>query len=164
MSIETVISALLALQLLVTFSDAEITIHPVRVPWKLNAAGFTSETLTEMFQDDIRTIVLNSRGAHETAPEGMVERNLAEAIAEVLHLETPIQAIRAMLGQVTYEVSIEFVHIKGNLFLETRIVTLPIGRAIHKISPVDKASDSRDHGGRGEVGDASGRSSYSDQV
>jgi tetratricopeptide (TPR) repeat protein len=137
MSIETVISTLVALQLLVTFSDAEITIHPVQVPWKLEASGFTSETLTEVFQDDIRTIVLNSRGAHETAPEGMVERNLAEAIAEVLHLEAPIQAMRDLLGQVTYEVSVEFVQIEGDLFLESRIVTLPMGRAINKRSPVD---------------------------
>ena len=82
-----------------------------------------------MLQDDIQTIVLNSRGAHETAPEGIIERNLAETIAEVLHLEAPIQEIRGILGQVTYEVSIDFVHIGDNLFLETRIVTLPVGRA-----------------------------------
>ena len=84
MSIETVIGTVLALQLLVTFSDAEITLRPVGAPWQLESAGFTSETLTEMLQDDIQTIVLNSRGAHETAPEGIIERNLAEAIAEGL--------------------------------------------------------------------------------
>jgi tetratricopeptide (TPR) repeat protein len=138
MSLETVIGALLALQLLVTFSDAEITLHPVGASWKLETAGFTSETLTEMLQDNIQTIVLNSRGAHETAPEGIIERNLAEAIAEVLHLEAPIQAIRGLLGQVTYEVSTDFVHIGGNLFLETRIVTVPVGRTIHKRTAVDE--------------------------
>ena len=138
MSIETVIGTVLALQLLVTFSDAEITLRPVGAPWQLESAGFTSETLTEMLQDDIQTIVLNSRGAHETAPEGIIERNLAETIAEVLHLEAPIQEIRGMLGQVTYEVSIDFVHIGDNLFLETRIVTLPVGRALHKRSQVDQ--------------------------
>ena len=68
MSIETVIGTVLALQLLVTFSDAEITLRPVGAPWQLESAGFTSETLTEMLQDDIQTIVLNSRGAHEKAP------------------------------------------------------------------------------------------------
>jgi hypothetical protein len=163
MSIETVIGTVLALQLLVTFSDAEITLRPVGAPWQLESAGFTSETLTEMLQEDIQTIVLNSRGAHETAPEGIIERNLAETIAEVLHLEAPIQEIRGILGQVTYEVSIDFVHIGDNLFLETRIVTLPVGRALHKRSQGPR-SDSRGHRGRGEVGDASGRSSYSDQV
>ena len=137
MSIETVISTLVALQLLVTFSDAEITIHPVRVPWKLEHSGFTSETLTEMFQDDIRTIVLNSGGTHETAPEGIVGRNLAEAIAEALHLEAPIQAVRSFMGQVSHEVSIEFVHIEGNLFLESRIISQPIGRAVRERKLVD---------------------------
>ena len=127
--------------------------------------GISSETLTEMLQDNIQTIVLNSRGAHETAPEGMIERNLAETIAEVLHLKAPIQEIRGMLGQVTYEVSIDFVRIGDNLFLENSHSHAPSRACItHKEVKSTKIGFSRPSRTPAKWVMRSGRSSYSDQV
>jgi tetratricopeptide (TPR) repeat protein len=135
---EALIGATVALQLLVIFSDAEIEVRPVSVPWTLNAAGLTSEALTEAFRDELRIIVLNSNGTHETAPQGMIDSNLAEALAEVLHLEAPVHEMRNLLGQVTHEVSIEFFHLDNDLYLETRIITLPVGPALHEEHAVDR--------------------------
>ena len=139
MSGEVLIGVLAALQLLWLFSDAEIVLHPVRVPMQLDEAGFSSEALTATLQDDLRTIVLNSRGTHATVPTGIVEKNLAETIAEVLHIEEPMRKARSLLEETTFEVAMEFVTIEDEIFLEARIVRMPYGPSRQEMHAVDPA-------------------------
>lgn len=130
---DPLVGFVLALQLLWLFSDAEIKINSPQVPSELASTGFGSEAIKEMLRNDLRTVVLNSGGAHPTLPSGIVERNLAETVAEILHLEASVHAIRSTLGQVTHELSIEFVQINKEHFIETSLVTLPTGPIITEL-------------------------------